>query len=961
MTPFLQQIASLFYNKHRGRLARLAFVFPNRRAGLFFKKYLAEQTDKPLFAPQILTINDLFQSLSDKQPADRIGTLFRLYELYRKRSKEAESFDSFLYWGEMLLNDFNDVDKQLADARMLFTNVTDLRAIEQDFEFLSPEQVAAIRTFWSSFHPVSDSTNQKQFLAVWEILYDLYSQLRQQLAAEGVGYEGMLQREVIERLRSDESCSLPYQQIVFVGMNALTVVERELMKELRRRDIADFYWDTASAKATDPANRASHFILSNQKEFPSHYELEQEPLPDPTVEVIGVPSGVGQAKQVYALLQEWMKAGTSDDDRALKTAIILPDKQLLMPLLHSIPTEIERINVTMGYPLAGTPIATLMNQVTALQKNCRVTQEELSFYYRDVLPILNHRYVRLAAGDLALQLVREITEHNRIFVDHRELPESGLAGLIFQRVEGVDQFMSYLLDILQEINRTIRQETAEEELSSTDNIQEIAIEQEFIYHYFSSVSRIREVIRELTMEMKIETCYQLIKKTTDGVAIPFQGEPLSGLQIMGVLETRSLDFDRVIILSFNEGTFPSRQGDSSFIPYNLRRGFGLPTYEHQDSIWAYNFYRLIHRASHVTLLYDTRTGGLQTGEVSRYVHQLKYHYRLPLQEKNVVYRVSSSQHHQIAIAKDSAVMQRLAEFREGGNRALSASAINTYLDCPLKFYFSVVENIQEEEEVSETIESNVFGSILHRVMEVIYEPLRNRMISIDVLDSIRKDHRGMTQRITEAFAELFFKSERVRPLTGQNYLIGEMIRKYATQILLRDNRLIPFTYLESEMKIASLFGLSDGNSIQLKGFIDRLDQVGDTVRIIDYKSGAGSTAFSSVERLFDKEDNDRAKAVMQVFMYAWMYGRLQESKNRKVVPGIYFVRNLFSDDFNPAIIHKIDSRNRQEVTDFLYYADQFEEHLRLCLDELFNESIPFTQTTTGKACIWCPFKDICGK
>ncbi len=959
MTPFLQQIASLFYQQYGAEVSRLAFVFPNRRTGLFFQKYLSEVADKPLFSPTILTINDLFVQLSGKQTADRINMLFMLYDIYVRHSGSTETFDEFLYWGEMLLNDFDDVDKYMADARMLFTNVTDLREIENDFSFLDAEQIAAIRTFWSSFYPKGDSPNQEEFLAVWKILYTLYNDLRDALAAEGRGYEGMIFREVVEQMEQNNCCDLPYTKVVFVGLNALSVAEERFLIQLQKRGIADFYWDYASDKVTDPNNKASYFVERNLKNFPSQYPLPAEEKVDTEIEVIGIPSGIGQAKQVYTLLNELCKEDEMSPEEALRTAIILPDEHLLIPVLNAIPEQIRRINVTMGYPLAGTPVASLMEYILALQKNVRYVDRQPVFYFRDVLPILNHRYISSTCPEIVNALVKDIAENNRIYISAADLGKTDLLSVLFLPVTDVNTFSDYLINVLQELNKVMHAlSSGEEEEDATQRTNDL--EQEFIFHYFTTVNRMKEIMQDAGIEMKIDTYFRLLKRVTDTITIPFRGEPLSGLQIMGVLETRALDFDRLIILSMNEGIFPLRKAANSFIPYNLRRGFGLPTYEHQDSVWAYHFYRLIYRASHVSLLYDTRSNGLQTGEVSRFVHQLHYHYEVPLQNKLVVYNVSSAKTPALQVKKTDEVMQRLNAFHKGGNRAISASAVNTYLDCPLKFYFSVVEGIQEEEEVSETIESNVFGSILHKVMEELYMPLCGKIVTADLLKAIKKDTPVLTGAIARAFAEIFFMSDVVRPLTGQNFLIGEMIRKYVEKILERDSKLTPFRYIESERKINRLFTLGDNRTeIQLKGFIDRIDEVRDAVRVIDYKSGSGTSVFTSVESLFDKEDKDRAKAVMQVFMYSWMLGAAPAGKT--IQPGIYYMRTLFSDSFDASVSRRIERTKTEPVTDFSAYSEAFEGELRRCLDEIFGRETPFTQTTTEKACAWCPFKDICGK
>ncbi len=961
MTPFLQQIASLFYEAYGPKIARLAFVFPNRRAGLFFKKYLSELSDQPLFSPTVLTINDLFGQMSRKQPADRIHLLFTLYAIYVRKSGTTESFDDFLYWGEMLLNDFDDVDKYMADARMLFRNVTDLRELEQDYSFLTENQIAAIRMFWSSFSPRGQSDNERQFLEVWEILYDLYTELQDTIAAEGKGYEGMIFREVAESLKTGTDYELPYDKVVFVGLNALSTSEERLLLELKQRGMADFYWDYASPKVNDPQNRTWRFVESNQRQFPSYYTLPEERPTEPQIEVIGIPSAVGQAKHVCSLLDELCAKGELNEASALRTALVLPDEHLLIPVLNSIPEQIKNVNVTMGYPLAGTPVASLMEYILNLQRNVRYKDRMPQFYFRDVLPVLNHRYISGTAAEQIGALVQDIIARNRIYIGFGELAQTPLLRELFTPVDTVDDFMGYLIRVLESLSRIIGMDAGDDETEEAARLTTRDIEQEFIFHYYTTVNRMREVMRESGVEMRIETCFRLVKRATDSITIPFRGEPLAGLQIMGVLETRALDFDRLIILSVNEGTFPSHHTAGSFIPYNLRRGFGLPTYEHQDSVWAYHFYRLIYRASHVSLLYDTRSGGLQTGEVSRYIHQLRYHYNVPLQDKLIVYNVASSKSPVVEVRKTEEVMRKLAEFHRGGSRALSASTVNTYLDCPLKFYFSVVEKVQEEEEVSETLESSTFGSILHKVLEVLYKPLCRNIVTADLLKLIRQDKEQMTQVIQQAFAELFFKNAKTAPLTGQRYLEGEMIRKYAVKVFERDGRLTPFTYWESEKRISSLFTLTDGTEVQLKGFIDRIDEVGGVLRLIDYKSGKGTTSFTTVESLFDKEEKDRAKAVMQVFMYGWMYRQLPEGATKPIQPGIYYMRTLFDQDFDPTIYQHIARGQSNPVTDFAVYADDYEVALRGCLDELFDPSIPFSQTTQGKACAWCPFVSICGK
>ena len=965
MKPFLYQIADLFHKQYGADINQLAFVFPNRRAGLFFQKYLSEIARHPMFSPKILTINDLFSFLGKRQPADRIRTLFKLYGIYINTSKTSESFDEFLYWGDMLLNDFDDIDKYMVNAEMLFQNVIDLKDLEDNYSFLSEEQIQAIRMFWSSFHPKHDTPNQQHFLELWEILYTLYSELKRTLAEEGYGYDGMIFREVAEAVEQKGMPNeFPFEKIIFVGLNALSLSEKRLLLALQKAGKADFYWDYVSEYVQDPNNKASFFVERNLNLFPSEHLLPREKAFKANIKVAGIPSAIGQAKHIYQILEEYQQEEPMTAESALRTAIVLPDEHLLVPVLNSIPETICPINVTMGYPLSGTPIASLMEHILQLQKNIRYINGEASYYYKDVLAILNHPYVMMASQENVSSFINEITNNNWIHIAAQELCKDDFMRILFHPIASTDELPDYLICILGRLNDSLRTMSPEENLTDNPTGKESTlndIEQEFIFHYFATINKMKDVMQEANVTMRLDTYFKLLKKMADLITIPFEGEPLSGLQIMGVLETRALDFDRLIILNMNEGIFPLKKAANSFIPYNLRKGFGLPTYEHQDSVWAYHFYRLIHRAKEVILLYDTRNSGMQTGEVSRYVHQLRYHYRYPLENQLMVYNVSSSRIAPIIINKASRILQKLSKYKDEGQLALSASSINSYLDCPLKFYFSVIENIQEEDEVAESIESDAFGSIFHKVMEELYLPFRGKLVTADLLKILKEDEKSLTRTIQKAFAEIFFKSKAVRPLEGENYLIGELIRKYVINVLEKDAALTPFYFIQSEQLIQTDFTLSNGSRIHLKGFIDRVDMVKGTIRIVDYKTGTGLNQFSSVSDLFDRSLKDRPKAVMQVFLYAWVYNQLREEENSSIQPSIYYLRSLFDTQFDPAVLHRMGRGKNERVDSFLVFHDEFEKEMRICLEEMFNPLVPFVQTEIGKRCVYCPFASICGR
>lgn len=958
MIPFLKNIAQAYFKAHSQAISRYTFVFPNRRAGIFFQNYLAQIANRPIFSPEILTITDLFEKLSPYKKADRIEMLFLLYDIYKRISGTSETFDEFLYWGEMLLNDFDDVDKYMVDAEQLFRNIQDLKEIDAGFDFLTKEQIEAIRRFWSNFLPIGENDKKKDFLEMWQVLLQLYSSLRKSLHEKRQAYEGMIFRETVERLSNDRDIALPFEKIVFIGLNGHSKSEEKLLRYLHKRQIADFYWDYSSPLVRDPQNKASFFIDRNKMLFPSQLSLTPEELSMdiPIIETIGIPSSVGQAKYVHSIIKSLLddKRITSSD-QAVNTALVLPDENLLLPTLYSIPEEIDKINITMGYNLSNSSISGLMEHIFELQKNIRKTEHQTGFFFKPILAILNHRYITNIAGNEAKLLRQNIIQYNRIIVPTNDLLTHSIFRLIFRPVNHWHDIPEYLKSILA---------TLKNSLSRIDNdsndARSVDIECEFIVEYYKTINKMDESLKNISTEMSVETYFKLLRKLIVGISVPFSGEPLSGLQIMGVLETRALDFENLIILSMNEGIFPMKRAASSFIPYNLRKGFDLPTYEHQDSIFSYHFYRMINRAKRIYLLYDTRTEGLQTGEVSRYFSQIKHLYSdsFEIKEKLATYKVTSTESVPISIPKTPQVQEKLDIFLQGGEKSLSASAINTYLNCPLQFYLSVVENMAEEDEISEIIEASTFGTIFHSVMEWLYEPFKGKMVTADLLRNISKDEKLLTEYIERSFAENYFRTEKIKKLTGQNFLTGEVLRKYIRKVLDTDAKLTPFIYIDSEERIKKDYLLPSGKIVSLKGFIDRIDEVKGHTRIIDYKTGRGLLVYKEMKDLFDKELRNRPKSVMQVFMYSHLY--LLDHPEKILEPGIYYLRNLYDAKFDPDVVNKAGRANKR-ITDFSEYKEEFKKYFDTCLDEIFDPSVPFDQTPTGEACKWCMFTNICKK
>ena len=974
MNSFLYRVAQTYYSHHTESISSLSFVFPNRRAGLFFQRYISQIAAKPIFSPEILTINECFSMASQWQTADRLSNLFRLYRIYIEQSGSDESFDSFVFWGEMLLSDFDDVDKYRVDARQLFTNITELKQIDQMFNIFSEKQVEAIRQFWSNFVPVTEGKSQEDFIATWKILLPVYEQFRAELIAENTAIEGMICRDVADRLRAKESVpELEDKQFVFIGFNALNPCERTLMAELQKRGQTDFYWDYDAAELRDADNQASRFYAENIHLFPSKYEIDAdiESLLDKEIELIAVPSAVGQTKQVYSILNKLYPTENQNQNSDIpeelstfnfqpstswiNTAVVLPDESLLVPLLHSLPAQIGKVNVTMGFPLKSTPVSGLIEHIFELQRRMRTSGDRISFYHQTVSNILNHQYIALLCGDEANRLTQQMAETNWIYIDVDELKRNELLATIFVPQIDAQTFLPYLLHILRTLQYGWQQASGEDH-----NYQ---LECDFLYQYYVTINRMSDIMKAKPMDvgMSMETLVRLTRQLTSGITIPFIGEPLDGLQVMGVLETRGLDFENLIITSFNEGVFPAKSSNNSFIPYNLRRGFELPTTEHQDAITAYNFYRLIHRAKRIYFLYDSRTEGMQTGEVSRFMHQLHYHYGVKVQKKTVSFDIGFDNPQAIQIDKTTAVMDKLLRFAssEEYSPSLSASSINTYIDCPLQFYLTKVENVEQTDEVAETVEANMFGTLFHKVMENLYLPYKGQLMQSDDFDSLIKNTLKIDLEINSAFSREYFKKKNnaVVQLEGNNLLIASVLRKYILQVLKIDQKYAPFKYIGSEEKFTIKYPIQNTKTgVNIKGFIDRIDEKEGRLRILDYKTGSGKLDFKNLDEVFEHDKDNRPKFVLQTFLYCILYQ--DENKVSNLTPGIFYIRDLFKEDFDTVLINK---ESKEKVTDFEQYNEAFRKHLTTCLDEMFNPEVPFTQTSNLKVCQYCPYVGVCNR
>ena len=956
MRPFLYRIAEQYFSHFGSEISRFTFVFPNRRAGVFFQKYLCELTDKPIFSPEIQTITDLFISLSNLRQTDRLSNLFRLYRIYLHQSKRNETFDNFVFWGDMLLNDFDEIDKNLIDAKQLFSNILDLKEIDTVFDTLTEEQKKIIRQFWSNFVPLSEGRQKEEFIIIWRVLFPIYNEFCTELFAENLATEGMCWRQVAENFKNNE-INIDEKHFVFVGFNALSASELQLFKELKKRRQADFYFDYQAAELQDENNLASRFYKENSLLFPSKFELENEiiPLKNKYIELISVPSAVGQAKQVYRIL-ETLSGDENFTENSLNTAVVLPDENLLLPMLHSFSAQIQQINITMGFPLKATPAFALFENIFSLHKHSKKNKDgKILFYHKYVLNILNHRYIADSCNNLVSVLKNKIITENKIYVESELFVQNELLSLIFNQINNENDFLDYLLKIILKII-----EQWENSVSETPAFQ---LDSDFLYQYYLIFNRTSEILKNYTSEIKmsLDTLMQLLRRFTNGLTVPFEGEPLAGLQVMGALETRLLDFENVIITNFNDGIFPQRQITNSFIAQSLRRAFGLPLSEHRDANSSYNFYRLISRAKRVFLLFNSHTEGMQTGEVSLFLLQLKYQYDAPIVEKNLSYNIVFNEIEPITVKKTPEITQKLQQFFDpNSKKALSPTAINTYLNCPYEFYLSYIEELKEDDELSELIDGSAFGKVFHKAMEIIYKRFEGKTLENQYFENELLNNENISKAINRAFSLEIFKNknEKEVELEGNNLLISKLLEKYIKQVLIIDKQRVPFKYIASEYPFSVKFPINNGTQlVNLKGFIDRIDEKDGIVRILDYKTGAGTNVFESIEQIFDKEDSKRPKYALQTFFYGTLFENNLEAK--QVQTGIIFLREVFKKDFSTQIYKKNNGSTAIAVDDISDYKQEFFEYLSLCLEEIFNPDIEFVQTSLPNNCQYCSFKEIC--
>lgn len=957
METFLKQVAHDLYNKTEGNFTKVAIVFPNKRASLFFNEYLAQESDRPIWSPTYVSISELFRQSSDLSIADPIKLVCDLYKVFQKATGSKETLDDFYFWGEMLIADFDDADKNMADTHALFSNLKDLNELMDNYDFLEEGQKEALSQFFHNFS-INQVTELKQrFISMWNVLGDIYAEYKALLESQSIAYEGMLYRQVIEQLDVE---ALPYNKYIFVGFNVLNKVEHTLFKKLNEAGKAMFYWDYDTFYLNKTPHEAGEFIRRNLRDFPSELPASFfDNLNQPKeVTFIESPTENGQVRY----LPQWIRENLTSQEK--ETAVVLCNEALLQPVLHALPDNVKHINITMGFPLSQTPAYSFVNALMELHTS-GYNPNNGRYLFAEVISVLKHPYTRQLSPE-AEKLEQTLTRDNRFYPLPSELKQDNVLELLFTPRRNNLDLCSMLSEALKEVAVIYQQQAA----SHSDAFDQLY--RESLFKTYTLVNRFHTLIESKELNVQAGTFQRLLTRVMSSSSIPFHGEPAIGMQVMGVLETRNLDFRHLIMLSVNEGQLPKAGGDSSFIPYNLRKAFGMTTIDHKIAVYAYYFYRLMQRAEKVTLVYNTATDGINRGELSRFMLQFLIEWGYPVLRKQLEAAQSPQDSTPIIIEKTPDIMERMKsvfDIRNNPKALISPSALNCYLDCPLKFYYKYVALLSAPDEVTADIDSAKFGSIFHYAAEHIYKDLtaHGKLISKENLETLLKDEVRLQTYVDNGFKELFFNlpPNEQPEYNGIQLINSAVIVKYIQQLLRNDLRYAPFTFIGSEQRIFENIEIctSTGDiQSRIGGIIDRIDSKGESLRIVDYKTGGDADTPANVQSLFIP-DKKRSNYVFQTFLYASIVCKKLREKNdsRLVAPALLYIHRAASEKYSPVIQMGEPRKPKELVDNFAQYEGDFRENLKTLLEDIFNPDISFTQTEIEDKCAYCDFRALCKK
>ncbi len=1050
MKPFLHEVAESYYTHYPDLLGDCCFVFPQKRAGRLFAEHLAGLVPdgQLVMMPKVTTIVDFVENLIAGVTAERMEQIFILFQAYRNvvarlgggENAESLDFNKFIRWADTILSDFDDADTSLADIDRLFHNVDALKEISANY--LTPEQLAVIRDYWKEedipeeikqfwnhlSYPAEEGmvSASAQFIRLWQVMAEVYHEFNSLLAAKGLRTAGRAFREAYKAVRDNAAEDMPFGRYVFVGFNSLSQSEIKLFKAFRDKmtifggresAMGDFYWDiylpvTQSHPSGQKIGRA---VRGYAESFPSEFDIlpgENEDHPSAKIDIIGLPSRVAQAKVIGRILPQFFpdEEGSVISPLSLRnTAIILPEEPMLIPLLSSMSPRIGSVNITLGYKLNATAVARLVSEIIGMQMRAYKSKStgRVTFFYEDVIKVLSNPVMRLRLPRLCSEAILDI-HAERLF----NVPEAFFQKEKFSRFGNVFRMLAaddaklaafgYLDDLMKWITEEIipapqvqdeqdEEDEAAEEGVRIDETTDYAIQVAFVRRYRKAVAYLRRLAATYLSEKELAaldnaSVFSLIEKTVRGETLNMEGTPYAGLQIMGMLEARALDFENVVIPSMNERIFPRAKGKASFIPMVIRGAYGLPTNTDRDDALAYQFYRLISRCKRVVITYDARTSGTKSGQLSRYALQLLSIFRPEGITHTVLpFAVNTTEKAVPVVYKTDKIMKRLRRYLSQDDPLyLSASSIKQYVNCPMSFYLEKIKRYKREDEVTKWMDDATFGNIVHNVFEQLYNQRLaaspgGALITASVLDDMIRQKAALDRAITVAVNELFHKKGEgcEEPLTGTSLIMGKVIETYVKSTLNAEKALAPFIFKASEHTNQGRYTLRGASgremTINFHYRIDRIDQTSqdgfNRLRIVDYKTGVDETEASSIDSMME---DSRLKAFLQLILYCDAYSQI-EGYDGPIQPVIYRLSRILLNGITPLKgplpfpeAEKYGFKESARATkftiyDYKAYAPEVNDRLIDRLEELFDQNEPFRCTDNEDHCHFCAFTAICGR
>ena len=980
---FLEYVAEDIIGKYGTDLSRIAVVFPNKRAALFLNEHLARIAGQPLWSPAYITISDLFRQHTDLKPADPIKLICDIHKSFTKCTGIDETLDHFYGWGQLLLADFDDIDKNMADADSIFCNLKDIHELD-DISYLDDEQKEMLKRFFANFSDDIESELKKRFLSLWSHFGDIYHDYNRRLTEQGIGYEGAIYRKVA----SEETLHLKYDKYLFVGFNLIQKVERVLFSRLMKEGKAKFYWDfdeyympTARAQqsASVPNNTAS--FAAYLTDFPNELDNTDRDIyanmrRPKRIRFISSPTENAQARFAsnWLLENDRYKAGR-------KTAVVMCDESILLPIMHSLPPEADKVNITSGFPLAMTPVASLVMLLFDLY-TLGLRKKGTAFNPHYLKKLMAHPYAR-HLQEVHLKEMNEVhlkgvhlkgvhlsqvhqKEEQQTIGDNSGC--MGMAGMPYPPTSAA--LLQHIATLVKQVGIATKQEGD-------------ALTQESVFRMFTILNRLAALADSGDLLVDNTTLRRLVSQLVGAASIPFHGEPVVGVQIMGVLETRNIDFDNVLLLSCNEGNMPKGVNDSSFIPYSIRKAHGLTTIDNKVAIYSYYFHRLLQRAGDITIAYNNSTDNGHTGEMSRFMLQLLVESGQKIDHYSLTAKNQPTPLMPKAIEKDEAALSKLEEMSR-----LSPSAINTYIRCKLAFYYQYIAHIKEPDSDPETIDNRMFGNIFHRAAYLIYKDITDHS---PVIEKAHIQAYLSNRKLLASVVDRAFEEEECKTNNGLQIINREVIIEYITKLLKIDQQLCPFSILaiEEEAKVYTQlsFTIPSGGalkegalkggalvssapdkhySLTIGGIIDRLDAVTDKqtgkrrIRVVDYKTGnKPSSAIKSIEEVFDPKNiaSKHSNYFLQAILYSLIVSRSKEwnAANDAVSPALLFIKQAATNDYDPTLC--ID---KHPISDVTVYEEEFLTKLKETVADMYSPDAAFTPTDDRKKCELCPYRMLCG-